>query len=174
MEYNENDHYREYEPPKSTTEIIIGNILKAVVCIFLIVIGFFVIILVMSILNTQTAVEYITYTNDFTINNPTLSQTVYTSNPLLSSVGVQAYNSSNASYGHVPSTDWTYDSSTTSITINAGALSWDITALHVSANTDYAEPPAESVLTAWAFALIILAVASIGGIIAYSRYRDNY
>lgn len=172
MVYPEGNYQEyEYERPKSPTEIIIGNIIKAVVCIFLIVLGFFLVIVVTATLNTQTAIDYATYTNDFAISNPTLSQTVYTANPHLSSIVVTKYNSSNLTWGGVPSTDWSFDSDTTALTITAGALAWDITQLRVNANTDYAEPPTESVFTTIAVALIILAIMGLFGI-AY--YRRNY
>lgn len=161
----------EYEQPPSSIEIILNNIIKAVICIFLIVVGFFLIVLLVSTLNTQTGIEFTTYTREFDILNPTFSQAIFTSNPHLSSIVLTAYNSSNTSYGGVPSTDWVYDSQKTSITINAGALAWDITALNVHAETDYSEPPTESALTAWAVAIVVCAICGVFGIIAYSKWR---
>lgn len=161
------------QDPQPTPITIIDNIIKSAVCIFLIVISFFVIVLVVSMLNNQTAIPYTEYSNDFSVSNPTLGATVYTSNPLLSSLTVQKYNSSNTTWAGVDSADWTYNTDSTQLDINAGSLAWDITLVRVSANTDYAESPHLSVLTMWSISLIIMSIAGIFGLFAYSRYQKQ-
>ena len=172
-EYQEQP-YQEYERRKSYPEVVIENILKAVVGIFLIAIGFFIVVLVVATINAQTGVEYITYTNDFVITNPAAGAVVYTANPHLSSIVVTKYNATNATYGGVPSTDWTYDDTYGSITIGAGILAWDISQLHVEANTDYSEPPTVSLFTTIAIAIIIMLIMGIFGIVGYRYLNRNY
>lgn len=161
------------EPPKSQVEVILENIIKSVVCIFIIVIAFFLVTLLVSMLNTQTAVQYCNYSDDFAISNPTLGTTIYTSNPLLSSITVHKYNSSNLTYGGVDSADWTYDADYTSIVVNAGSLEHFITGLRVNAQTEYSESPHLSVLTMWSISLIIMSIAGIFGLFAYNKYQKQ-
>ena len=161
------------EPRESPTEVILNNIINAVVIIFILVISFFVITLFVSMLDNQTAVEFRTYSDDFGITNPTLENVIYTSNTLLDSIVVQKYNSSNASFGGVDSADWSFNSDTSALTVNAGSLAWDITSLRITADTTYSESPHLSVLSAWALALLILAIASIFGVISYSHYKKQ-
>jgi len=164
--------YEQYrEPPKSPTEVIIGNIIKGVIGIFLIVIFFFVMVLLVSTLNNQTGVDYTTYTDNFPITNPTLGATIYTSNPHLGSIVVTKYNATNASWGGVPSTDYSFDADTTALVVTAG-LEHTITTLRVNASTTYAEPPTLSFFSAIAIAMIILAIAGIFGIVGWKHY-DN-
>lgn len=170
---NEYEEYQEYQPQQSTVEVVIGNILKGVVCVFLIVIGFFLVVMCVNMIDTQEAVEFRTYTDTFAISNPTLAQEVYVSNPLLSNIVVTKYNSSNASWGGVDSADWSYDTSWASITINASVLEHTITSLRVSATTNYAESQHLNVFTALTVALIISAIGSIFGIIAWNKYREQ-
>ena len=172
MVYPEQYEQPQYEPQKSPTEVIISNIIRAVVCIFLLVLGFFIVIMIVAMLNTQTAVQFVNYTDDFAISNPLMNNVIYTSNPHLSSIVVSKYNSSNATFGGVPDIDWSFDADTTALEITGG-LEWTITSVRVDADTTYSETPALSVLSAWALALIILSIASIFGIVAYSRYNSN-
>jgi len=166
--------YQQPEPEPSTVEVVIGNILKGVVCVFLICICFFIVVVVVSTLSGQDAVPFETYSQDFSISNPTMSQVVYTSNPLLSGIVVQKYNSSNSTWAGVPDSDWSYDSSWGSITINGSILAWDITQLRVSANTDYSESPHLSVFTALAVSLLVLAMGGIFGIIVWNKRKRQY
>ena len=164
--------YQKYRPPATTPEIILNNILIGVICVFLIVVGFFAVTMITATLDRQEAVQFRTFEKQFDITNPLLAQVVYTSNPLLKTITLTKYNSSNKSYGGVPSTDWTYDDYDTSIEVNAGALEHTITALKVNANTNYSVVPTESVLTGWAIALIVMGIGGIFGILAYSGRRD--
>ena len=169
----EQQPYQEPQQPPSPPEIIIGNILKAVICIFLIAISFFCVTVVTSTLDTQTAVEYSTYTNDFDISNPTLEQVVFSGNPHLDSLVVTKYNSSNASWGGVSSLDYTYNKDGTALTINANVLSWDINQIKISAETTYAEVPTEATLSMWSISLVIACIMALFGIIAYKKYEQQ-
>lgn len=162
-----------YQEPPPTPFLIIENVIKAGVAIFLIVLCFFIVILIISVINNQTAVEYLTYSNDFDVTNPLFEQVLYTSNPHLGSIVVTKYNSSNSTFGGVDSADWSFDADTTKLVVNAGVLPWDITGLRVSADTTYSEPPTVSVFSAIAISLIILSIASIFGLISYSQYKKR-
>jgi len=161
----------QYEPPKSPTEVILGNIIRGAICIFFIAIGFFIIVLIVSVLNTGTGIQYTNYTGDFAISDPLISQTIYTSNPLLSHITVKRYNSSNLTYGNLDTAFWTFSTDTSAIDITGGMNHFDTT-LRVDALTDYAESPHLSVLTAWSLALIIIAIAGIFGLVGWRHY-DN-
>ena len=173
MVYPEQYEQPQYEPQKSPTEVIIGNIIKAVVCIFLIVLGFFICLMVISILDNQTGVDFVTYQDDFSVTKPLMVQIVYTSNPHLEKIIVTKYNATNATFGGVPSTDWTFDSTTTALVVTTG-LEHTITSLRISAETTYSVPPVLSVMSAWALALIILAIAGIFGLVGWRHYNRNY
>jgi len=164
--------YEQYqEPPKSPTEVIIGNIIRAVICIFIICVAFFVLVLLVSVLDTGTGIQYTNYTGDFPINDPLVTNVVYTSNPLLSHMTVKHYNSSNLTFGNVDATFWTFDTSTSAVTISGGLNHFD-SSVRIDALTDYAESPHLSVLTAWSLSLIILAIAGIFGLVGWRHY-DN-
>jgi len=166
------EYEQPYEQPKSPTEVIIGNIIKASVSIFLIALGFFICILVISVLNTQTGVDYTTYQDDFSIANPLMVQIVYTSNPHLENIVVTKYNATNATFGGVPSSDWTFDSTTTELVVTTG-LEHTITSLSITADTTYSEPPVLSVFSAIALALIILSIAGIFGLVGWRHYNNQ-
>ena len=165
--------YEQYqEPPKSPTEVILGNIIRGVICIFLIAISFFIIVLIVSTLNTGTGIQYTNYTGDFAISDPLTPQTIYTSNPLLSHMTVKRYNSSNLTYGNLDTAFWTFNSDTSAIDIVGGMNHFD-TSLRVDALTDYAESPHLSVRTAWSLSLIIHAIAGIFGLVGWRHYNNQ-
>ena len=128
--------------------------------------------MVVSMLNTQTAVPFVNYTNDFAINDPLVTNVVYTSNPLLSSMTVKKYNSSNATFGNVDTAFWTYSTTTTAVTITGDMNHFD-NSVRIDALTDYAETPVLSVMTVAALSLIILAIAGIFGLVGWRHYNRN-
>lgn len=181
MEYPEQyEQQPQYEPRKSPTEVIIGNIIKAVVCIFIIVLGFFLVIMVVAVTQNQTAIEFTTYNETFATtivdmrgSFPYGGPVVYTSNPLLSSFTIDQYR---PGFGHIwttsSSADYVYTSSNTTLLIKSPTwFTGDSYA--VSANTDYSEVPALSVMSAWALALVILAIAGIFGLVGWRHYNRN-
>jgi hypothetical protein len=162
------------EPEPSTPEIVINNILMGITCVFLIVICFLILAVVTSTIDNQEAIQFRTFEDTFVISNPTLGQEVYVSNPLLSSIIVQKYNSTNSSWAGVSSTNWSYDSSWGSITINASVLEHTITSLRVSADTTYAESPHLTVFTAISISLLVIAIGGIFGIIVWNKRKRQY
>ena len=165
-------NYQEPQPQKSPIEVILNNIINGAVCIFLIAISFFIIVMVVSLLNNQTAVQYSNYTNDFAISNPLMNNVIYTSNPLLDNIVVSKYNATNGTFGGIPDTDWLFNGDTSAIEI-IGGMEHTITSVRVDAKTTYAPSPHLSVLTMWSIALIIMSIASLFGIFAYSQYKKR-
>jgi phage baseplate assembly protein gpV len=103
-----------------------------------------------------------------------LAQEVYTGNPLLSSIAIQKYNSSNTSWGWIDSANWSYDSSWGSVTINASVLEHTITQIRVNADTTYAESPHLTVFTAISISLLVMAMGGIFGIIVWNKRKRHY
>lgn len=172
MPYNSQQEYQpEYERRKSYPEIVINNILLSVVCIFLIVLGFFSTILIITSINNQTSVDYTTFDKSFETDASNylgvgIGVKIYITNPLLSTFNIEQYRTGALIWSTTNPADYIYTTTDASITINSPTwLAGDV--YRVQANTDYQEPPAESVLTAIAVGLIIMALMAFFGIVGY-------
>lgn len=169
---NEYQSPQPYQEPQQGPIVIIDNIIKASVCVLLIAVCFVLVIMVTSTIDNQGAVQFSNYTDDFAISNPLMNQVVYTSNPHLDNIVVTKHNSSNGTFGGVPTGDWSFDDDTTALEITTG-LEHTIDFVRIDATTTYSTPPTLSVFTTIAIALIIMSLASIFGIVGYSQYRKR-
>lgn len=153
-----------YQPRPQYPETMISNILISVVCVFMIVVAFFI----LAVLNVQidTTTGYRDFEQDFGISVPIQTHLLYTQNPHLSSISVQAYNSSNTTWSYLPSSEISYDSSKGLVTVNASAMKPYDTTLKIESNTDYALNPYSTVLTVIAISLIIGSIAMLFGVVA--------
>ena len=164
--------YQPQQEPQPTPIAIIDNVIKAGVSLFIIALGFFLVIMVVSMLDNQGAVQFANYTDDFAISSPLMNQVVYTSNPHLDNIVVTKHNSSNGTFGGVPAGDWSFDDDTTALEITTG-LEHTIDFVRIDATTTYSTPPTLSVFTTISIALIILSLAGIFGIFSYSQYKKR-
>ena len=159
-----------YQPPPepSYVEKILNNILQTTVCVFLIVIFFFVLVVFTSQLN---GTNYADYTDAFLPSNLGVNvNTFYTGMPHLTNIEVKRYN---GSWYTVPVGDYTFDSVDASVTILAGALFPGDTSVQISGTNDYASAPYSNVLSAIAVSLIVGTIMMFFGFIYYKRRDSN-
>jgi hypothetical protein len=166
----------DYQPRrKSVPEVLIENILISIVAVFIIVLGFLMVAMSMSTIDTSY--DYKSY--EFTIAvNPSMAvggafgaTPFYTSNPLLINLVVQEWKVGGA-VNTIPPAKYTYDGDDTTVTIDNGEwISSDY--VRISADIDVATAPYETFFSVCGIGLIIGSIATIFGLIGYAYYKNG-
>jgi len=171
MEYSPDYNGGYYQPRrKSVPEILIENILVSIIAIFIIVLGFLIVTMSMSSIDSSS-VPYKTYSNSFDTTSG--ATTYYVANPLLSGISITRHWTANDTTGTIDSSHISYSADQGSVTISPASQLTGINVITVSATVDVSEPPYETFFSALGIGLVIGAVATLFGIIGYSYYKNG-
>jgi hypothetical protein len=171
MEYSPD--YSSYQPRrKSVPEIIIENILISIIAVFLIVLGFLMLAMTTTTIDTQTVIQYKTFTNTYSIPNLISPQVIYTGNPLLTGLIVTQHNVGPDTWTVIPTFGYSYDGDTSALTVYAAPI-WNVNFIRINASVDVTEVPYEDFFSILGIGLVIGAIATLFGIVGYNYYKNG-
>lgn len=169
MEYSPQYDY----PPrrKSVPEVIIENILISIIAVFLIVLGFLMLAMTTTTIDS-TPIPYKTFTNTYSIPSLIQTQVIYTGNPLLINLVVTQHNVGPDTWTTTPTVGYSYSSDTSALTVFA-APAWNVNFIRINATVDITSVPYEDFFSILGIGLIIGSIATLFGIVAVSYYKNN-